>query len=177
MYWRSKQPVPECSLYSNTERTSTRVRKQIMSMQMTHAAQVGIVLYRWWNGKVWSIAFHEISYEDLFTNTVPACLRPNDLLAPVCIPNTNQNSPPGLCIRFQNTSEDRDKNPKLVKSDISHNLKYERPMFSEMLPMHGWYLNPAEDFKGAGDVRGGSVHFWPQHSLPKRRMEQWQVEL
>jgi len=31
--------------------------------------------------------------------------------------------------------------------NISNSLKYLRPMFSEMLPLHGWYLNPAGSFK------------------------------
>ena len=42
-------------------------------------------------------------------------------------------------------------------------------MFSEMLPLHGWYLNPAGSFKGADDVIGGSVHFWPRFRVAKEK--------
>jgi len=57
----------------------------------------------------------------------------------------------------------------VVNSHISNSLKYLRPMFSEMLPPHGWYLNPAGSFKGADDVIGGSVHFWPRFRVAKEK--------
>jgi len=42
-------------------------------------------------------------------------------------------------------------------------------MFSEMLPLHDWYLNPTGSFKGADDVIGGPVHFWPRYRVAKEK--------
>lgn len=42
-------------------------------------------------------------------------------------------------------------------------------MFSEMLQLHAWYLNPAGSFKGADDVIGGPVHFWPRFRVAKEK--------
>lgn len=57
----------------------------------------------------------------------------------------------------------------VINADMSNSLKYLRPMFSEMLPLHGWYLNPAGSFKGGDDVIGGSVHFWPRFRVAKEK--------
>jgi len=74
-----------------------------------------------------------------------------------------------LASKTRISKQTRESKTSGMNSDISNSLKYLGPMFSEMLPLHDWYLNPAGSFKGADDVTGGPVHFWPRYRVAKEK--------